>query len=309
MRLLPGELDYPTRLAYAAVIREGFVARQGRGESPYMSDSADGIAWSYGYRWAVQRGTPPDKGKAPSDRPRDVLAAAPPQSYGPRPRLLYRVDDIERVAIGRRGEPLERLIAEIATVYPGALMLVADASPVLADYSAGWSKAGDAAKAMGIRKSAFLSKAMDPEAVERSMVMDNDLMRRMWQQETEWLPKEPERERTMPLSSETVFYRLAGHGIGKMLRTGKYTTRGKPKLRPIGRELSFRGAQLRIYPHICLRWTERQLIGLPVAGDWGSRECTSGNLKPRLQAHSVEGVLTLYGEEAKRHCELHPSIT
>ncbi|HEY0200200.1 MAG TPA: hypothetical protein VGC24_00745, partial [Burkholderiaceae bacterium] len=134
------------------------------------------------------------------------------------------------------------------------MMLVADASPVLADYSAGRSKAGDAAKAMGIRKSAFLAKAMDPEAVERSMVMDDDLMRRMWHQEDEWQPEEVEPDWTLPKSSETAAHRHGGHGIGKMVRTGKYTTRGKPKLRQVGRELSFRGAQLRIYPHLSLRW-------------------------------------------------------
>lgn len=229
--------------------------------------------------------------------------------FGPRPRLLYSWSGKERVAIGRKGEPLASLIAEIAACYPGALLLVADASPALAAYVAGWATAKVAAK--GMRKGRFLAMSKDPAAIERSLVMDDDLMRRMWHRDPVLLPEDEEHPARIPVDSETSAYRHPW-GIGKMVRTGEFTTRGKPRLRPVGRELSFRGLALRPYAHLPVRWSQEQLVAYPVRGDWGTavKTCSSGNQKYRLQAHSVKSpVLELHGDAAMAHCKQHPAQT
>ena len=47
--------------------------------------------------------------------------------FGHRPRLLYRVGRKERIARGRKGEPMESLVAYIRKVYPDAVLIAASA--------------------------------------------------------------------------------------------------------------------------------------------------------------------------------------
>lgn len=231
----------------------------------------------------------------------------PSARKGSRPRLLYTWRGVERIAVGRRGERPDLLAEEIARCYPGASVMVARWDSIFAEYVAGWITAKDAAKAMRMRKQAFLALAQSPANVERSLVMDDDLLRRMWHVENV-LQEAEESDRTPDLHSGTESYRHAGHGIAKTVRTGKFTTRGKPRLQAIGRECSYRGLELRIYPHVPVRWTQQQLLGLPVAPDWGTRSDRVGNPKPCLQTHSRDAeVLELQGVAAQEHCRLFPS--
>lgn len=47
--------------------------------------------------------------------------------FGPRPRLLYRVGRKERIARGRKGEPMQSLQAYILKTYPDAVLIAANA--------------------------------------------------------------------------------------------------------------------------------------------------------------------------------------
>lgn len=209
--------------------------------------------------------------------------------FGPRPRLLYRLPDgTERVAIGRRGEPLASLLDYILQTYPGKVIpLQAEGHGEVAAYVAGWMRAGEAAKAVGIRKATLLEMARDPQTVARSVLFDADLHSRLWAADVELVPDGFDVARTVPVNSDT-HGRKHPWGIGKTERTGEYTTRGKPKLRYIGRELSFRGQQLRLYPGIPLRWTQEQLIGLPVHPEWWTKNRQIGNQKDDLQPPCIE---------------------
>ncbi|WP_152669954.1 hypothetical protein [Lysobacter capsici] len=181
---------------------------------------------------------------------------------GHRPRVVYQFNGMTRVAVGRRGEHARSLATEIALKYPGCELVAAPFDgPELrevVEYVAGWQKSEHAAKAMGIRKSTFLSLAKDPTTVERAVAMDDDFSRRLWAQESELLP-DPQPART---------------AIWKTRRSGELTTRGKPKLQKIGEECWYGGTQLHRSPPVAgriQRWQESDLIGLPVPGDWGTK--------------------------------------
>lgn len=182
MRRLSGDLDYPTRLAYAAAIREGFAARQGGGESPYASDSADGIAWRYGYTWAARRSTLVDKGTPSHVRPRDVFAPMPSRPASrPRPRLLYEMGGQSRIAIGRRGESADSLRMELVAAYGLVWAIeIPQVDDAMAEYVARGGNYRPYARKLGMRDTTFLTKACDPVEVERVVVLSDRQIERVW---------------------------------------------------------------------------------------------------------------------------------
>lgn len=203
-----------------------------------------------------------------------------------RPRVLYYCDDRLRVAVGRRFEPASVLLAEIEALYPdcGAMIVTPGelGLEALAEYAAGWiATAKEAAAKLGMRKASFLALAKDGEAVEVAAILDDDLHRRLWHREPELVP-EPDGQR---------------RGIAKAIQTGEYTTRGKPKLRKIGAECWYGGENLHRSPPIngvVQRWTERDLLGFPYPGDWGTQpyrraEQTATNLPNREPEGSIAG--------------------
>lgn len=246
---------------------------------PHASGTSEAVAWRYGWEWARRRLVIAPWKPAPwSGRPPvtagEKRAASP---KGRRPRVVYWLLGTKRIAIGRVGERFESLAAEIARCYQSACIVGEPVgSGVLAEHVAGWSLARDAAKATKLRKAAFLDMAKDSSAVERSMVMDDDLMRRMWEAETPVYDQDWARAAELSQSSGT--YRKA---VWKTERTGKLTTRGKPILRKVGEECWYGGAQLHRSPPIngvIQRWKESELIGLPVSGDWGTPPRVSAGL-------------------------------
>lgn len=213
------------------------------------------------------------RGPKPPKRKRKQSDREPPR----KPRVRYVVGNRVRIAVGRPGEYVGTLLAEIRARYPdGQAMPVTDEAGLrpLAEYAAGWQTSTEAAKAMCVRKSRFLTMAADPELVELAVTLDPDLNRRLWTDDGD------------------EFMRLHGHdghavpepepqrrGICKTVRTGKTTTRGKPILAKIGFECWFGGVNLHRSPPVrtrggltlIQRWTEADLLGLPYPGDWGTK--------------------------------------
>ena len=186
----------------------------------------------------------------------------------PRPRLVYLVGDNRRVAIGRRGESVSTLAADIAKTYPTARIVGMGESgrraAKVAAFAAGWCTAQEAAAKLSMRKATFLDMTRDAETIEMGIALDDDLIRRMWRMDQELIP-EAKPGRT---------------AIWKTERTGEFTTRGKPKLRKIGAECWYGGVQLHRSPPTrgaggfvtIQRWTEKDLLGLPYPGDWGTQQ-------------------------------------
>lgn len=200
----------------------------------------------------------------------ETRAAAP---KGKRPRVAYMVHGRQRIAIGRAGERFDSLAAEIAHCYPDACILGEPAgNGTLAGHVAGWSLAADAAKALRVRKAAFLAQTKDASAVERSMAMDDDLMRRMWAEAFPMVSQDfaDDSEPSDPARAAGPFRKA----VWKTERTGKLTTRGRPILRKIGEECWYGGTQLHRSPPInglIQRWKESELLCRPIPGDWGTR--------------------------------------
>lgn len=96
MRDLPAEF----RLAHKAEIRAGYEAYSTGDECPYLADTAERIAWRYGWDWADRRASPPARMERPPVRP----LRSPP--------LISRFD--EPPDYDKRGKDIEtRLVGPI----------------------------------------------------------------------------------------------------------------------------------------------------------------------------------------------------
>lgn len=101
--------------------------------------------------------------------------------FGPRPRVAYRVGDLERMAVGRRGESSERLRAELQQLYGPVWMVdVPQENDAVAEWVATGGNYRPHARRLGIRDQRFLAKAIEPEEVERSAVLSDRQFERVW---------------------------------------------------------------------------------------------------------------------------------
>lgn len=262
------------RLAHRGCVQAGYRAFPSAA-CPHPEDSPEGAAWRYGWDWAHRRLTIASWKPSPwGGRPPVALTEQRVAAFkGKRPRLVYWNAGCHRIAIGCCGEPFDSLAAEIARCYPDACLLGEPVgSGTVAEHVAGWSRAGEAAKRLKLRKAAFLDIARDPTAVEKSMVMDDDLMRRMWAEDLPLVAQDlsgGDSGPSDPVREPGPFRRA----IWKTERTGTMKTRGSPILRKIGEECWYGGTQLHRSPPIngvVQRWKESELIGMPIPGDWGT---------------------------------------
>lgn len=153
-------------------------------------------------------------------------------------------------------------MGELRALHPNAsFKLPSDTERRMAHYVAyaeGRVTSREAAASLAMRKAAFLAQARDRRNLEMGIAMDDDLIGRLWRMDKALMPD--------PLPS-----RMA---VWKTERTGEYTTRGQPKLRQIGAECYYGGEQLHRSPPVngrIQRWRERDLLGLPIPGDWGTK--------------------------------------
>lgn len=119
------------------------------------------------------------------DRPvSDELRAAVAHSVtgvGPRPRLEYEIGGERRIAIGRRGEPLDRLRADIVATYGLVRTVeVLGGSDALAEYVANGSSYRPYARSLRVRHKDFLAMAADPAQIERAVVLSDRQLERVW---------------------------------------------------------------------------------------------------------------------------------
>lgn len=115
--------------------------------------------------------------------PDDVLRAVQGMvtGIGPRPRLEYEFGGKRRIAVGRRGEPADRLRAELVSLYGlRPIHELRQSDGLLADYAASGGSYRPFARKMGIRNSEFLVRAAEPAQVERSAVMNDRQLERVW---------------------------------------------------------------------------------------------------------------------------------
>jgi hypothetical protein len=111
---------------------------------------------------------------------------------GPRPRVQYRRGGEMRIAIGRPGEPADRLRVELVQCY-GLVWTaeIAQADDALAEYVATGGNYRFHARRLGMRDQAFLAKSADPAEVEQSVVLSDRQFARVWRiQPTYELPAE-----------------------------------------------------------------------------------------------------------------------
>jgi hypothetical protein len=100
---------------------------------------------------------------------------------GPRPRLEYLQNGQKRIAIGRRGEPADSLRAELWAIYgPLYAVEVSQANHALAEYIANGGNYRSHARALGMRDDTFLAKSADAAEVERSVLLSDWQMDRVW---------------------------------------------------------------------------------------------------------------------------------
>ena len=316
-----GDLPAMVRVAFAKAIREGYAADAKGTGCPYGVGAAECVAWRYGLAWAARKREhrqPLPAHVRPPVEPEPPVQAA---DRRPRPRVVYRHAGTLRVAVGRRGEPVESLAAEIAWAYPSGepakLPVSLNRLRYLADYVAGRSSAQEAAKSMGIRKARLLDLSRSQTLVAAAAAMHPMVHDELWDGHCGWSGEAVlvysdaavvEGAPTPRLDADMEAHKVSGHGIGRTERTGRVTTRGKPILRRIGVEASYRGHELRITPALPIRWRQEQLTPGTYRADWGTPAVKETSVakklaKPKMQAP----VLTLHGADAEAHCLAHPS--
>lgn len=101
--------------------------------------------------------------------------------FGPRPRLEYTVNGQTRIAIGRKGEHVDILRAELVSVY-GLLPTrrVGRANDAVAEYVATGGNYRPFARALRVKDGTFLRKAADPAEVERAVILSDRQLDRVW---------------------------------------------------------------------------------------------------------------------------------
>lgn len=100
---------------------------------------------------------------------------------GPRPRLEYMQDGQQRIAVGRRGEPADRLRLYLwATYGPVYATEIGQQDDALAEYVAEGGNYRPYARKLGMRDQAFLAMAGAPAEVEKSVVMSDWQFERVW---------------------------------------------------------------------------------------------------------------------------------
>lgn len=122
----------------------------------------------------------PCPGRGSPEQVREAVASAV-LGFGPRPRVAYQVGRDRRVAVGRKGEPAERLRAELARIYgPVVMDEVPREDGAVAAYVASGGRYRTHARRLGIRDQVFLAKAADPVEVERSALLDDRQFEMLW---------------------------------------------------------------------------------------------------------------------------------
>lgn len=100
---------------------------------------------------------------------------------GPRTRLAYMLDGEHRIAVGRHGEPADNLRLELVATY-GLVwnMEVRPENDALAEYVATGGNYRPFARQLRIGDQMFLAKAMNPVEVERSVLLSDRQLDRVW---------------------------------------------------------------------------------------------------------------------------------
>ena len=100
---------------------------------------------------------------------------------GPRPRLAYEVAGQRRIAIGRRGEPVDNLRQELVATY-GLIptVEVRRANDALAEYVATGGNYRPFARSLGVKDATFLRRAADPAEVEKATILSDRQLERVW---------------------------------------------------------------------------------------------------------------------------------
>ena len=100
---------------------------------------------------------------------------------GPRPRLEYAQGGQHRIAVGRRGEPADRLRLYLWSVYgPVFATEIAQKDDALAEYVATGGNYRPFARKLGVRDQTFLAMAEAPVEVEKSVVLSDWQFERVW---------------------------------------------------------------------------------------------------------------------------------